>query len=130
MADLTVYRHEYQMPAELADFDVAGYVKGALEWIDEVVGPEDTVALSASGGVDSTAVGFLLKEVLGDRLDLLGLSKALREALWQELAGLLDPNLDYSDRNQGLLTAIEDRESARKQILYQRGDLLVRLGQE
>jgi GMP synthase (glutamine-hydrolysing) len=68
MADLTVYRHEYQMPAELADFDVAGYVKGALEWIDGVVGPEDKVALSASGGVDSTAVGFLLKEVLGDRL--------------------------------------------------------------
>ena len=70
------------------------------------------------------------ESILGDRLDLLGLSKALREALWQELASLLDPNLDYSDRNQGLLASIEAQESARKQILYQRGDLLVRRGQE
>jgi len=68
MADLTVYRHDYAMPEELADFDVADYVEGALAWIDGVVGPADKVALSASGGVDSTAVGFLLKEALGDRL--------------------------------------------------------------
>ena len=55
MADLTVYRHDYAMPEELADFDVADYVEGALAWIDGVVGPADKVALSASGGVDSTA---------------------------------------------------------------------------
>jgi GMP synthase PP-ATPase subunit len=68
MADLTVSRYDYAMPAELADFDVADYVEGALAWIDGAVGAADRVALSASGGVDSTTVAFLLKEVLGDRL--------------------------------------------------------------
>lgn len=68
MAELTVYRFEYSMPEELVDFDVTDYVAKSLEWIDGVVGPNDKVALSASGGVDSTTVGFLLKEVLGERL--------------------------------------------------------------
>jgi GMP synthase (glutamine-hydrolysing) len=81
MADLTVHRFDYPMPEELADFDVADYVARALEWIDGVVGPDDKVALSASGGVDSTTVGFLLKEVLGDRLYPFFIDDGLRRLL-------------------------------------------------
>jgi len=68
MADLTVHRFDYAMPGDLAGFEVKGYVEGALRWVDGLVGEGEKVALSASGGVDSTTVAFLLKEVLGERL--------------------------------------------------------------
>jgi GMP synthase PP-ATPase subunit len=68
MADLTVHRFDYAMPAALAAFDVRDFLAGARAWVEQTVGPAEKVALSASGGVDSTTVAFLLKEVLGDRL--------------------------------------------------------------
>ena len=101
MADLTVHRYDYAMPDELVDFDVASYVEGALEWIDGVDGPEDRVALSASGGVDSTTVGFLLKEVLGDRLHAFFIDDGLRRLIggreeWQVTAEIFGdfPNFE------------------------------------
>lgn len=68
MADVTVHRFDYAMPASLAAFDVQGFLAGARAWVEQTVGPTEKVALSASGGVDSTTVAFLLNEVLGDRL--------------------------------------------------------------
>ncbi len=68
MAQLEVHRYDYPLPAELGAFDVDHYLAGARQWVEATVGPSERVALSASGGVDSTAVAFLLKEVLGDRL--------------------------------------------------------------
>lgn len=68
MAQLEVHRYDYPLPQELRAFDVEHYLQCVLRWVDGVVGPAEKVALSASGGVDSTAVAFLLKEVLGDRL--------------------------------------------------------------
>lgn len=81
MADLTVFRYDHAMPEQLADFDVTDYLEGAREWIDRVVGPNDRVALSASGGVDSTTVAFLLKEVLGHRLYPFFIDDGLRRLL-------------------------------------------------
>ena len=68
MADLAVHRYDFAMPAALEAFDAKRYVDEARTWVDATVGPTERVALSASGGVDSTTVAFLLKEVLGDRL--------------------------------------------------------------
>ena len=68
MADLTVHRFDYSMPSALAAFDVEDFLARARAWVAGTVGPGERVALSASGGVDSTTVAFLLKEVLGDRL--------------------------------------------------------------
>jgi GMP synthase PP-ATPase subunit len=81
MADVTVHRFDCAMPAALADFDVKGYVAGARRWVDAVVGPVEKVALSASGGVDSTAVAFLLKEVLGKRLHPFFIDDGLRRLI-------------------------------------------------
>ena len=81
MADLTVHRFDHAMPAALADFDVTGYVEGARRWVDAIVGRDEKVALSASGGVDSTAVAFLLKEVLGDRLHPFFIDDGLRRLI-------------------------------------------------
>ena len=91
MAGLTVYRYDYAMPEQLAGFDVTGYVDGAREWVERMVGPTERVALSASGGVDSTTVAFLLKDVLGDRLYPFFIDDGLRRLLggreeWQVTA--------------------------------------------
>jgi len=93
MADVTVYRFDYAMPAKLPDFDVDDYVERALRWIDRVVGTTDRVALSASGGVDSTTVAFLLREVLGDRLHPFFIDDGLRRLIggreeWQVTADI------------------------------------------
>lgn len=81
MADLTVSRFDYEMPENLSDFDVKDYINGALKWIGDLVVPTEKVALSASGGVDSTTVAFLLKEVLGDRLHLFFIDDGLRRII-------------------------------------------------
>lgn len=81
MADLTVHRFPYQMPDALADFDPAPYVQEALKWVDGIVGSHETVALSASGGVDSTTLAFLLKEVLGKRLHLFFINDGFRRIM-------------------------------------------------
>ena len=101
MADLTVHRYDCAIPADLAAFDAKGYVNGALEWVDRVVGPAERVALSASGGVDSTTVAFLLKEVLGDRLYPFFIDDGLRRIIggreeWQVTAEIFSnfPNFE------------------------------------
>jgi len=81
MAQLDVHRFDYPVPERLADFDVADYVGRALSWVDGLVGPGETVALSASGGVDSTTVAFLLKEALGDRLVPFFIDDGLRRVI-------------------------------------------------
>ena len=81
MAQLTVHRFDYPMPERLGDCAVAAYVDRALGWVDGLVGPGEKVALSASGGVDSTAVAFLLKEALGDRLVPFFIDDGLRRVI-------------------------------------------------
>lgn len=81
MADLTVHRYDCAMPAALEAFDAKRYVEEACRWVDAAVGPTERVALSASGGVDSTTVAFLLKEVLGDRLHPFFIDDGLRRLI-------------------------------------------------
>jgi len=81
MADLTVHRFEYDMPEELSDFCPKSFVEAALKWVDGLVGAEEKVALSTSGGVDSTTVAFLLKEALGDRLHLFFIDDGVRRII-------------------------------------------------
>jgi putative nucleotidyltransferase with HDIG domain len=69
------------------------------------------------------------RRVLEERLELLDLSPVLREALLENLTDRLEPNIEYSAENQGLLSAIRNRASEKKRIVYQRGDLLVPRGQ-
>jgi GMP synthase PP-ATPase subunit len=125
MADLTVHRYDYAMPEGLADFDVANYVEGALEWIDGVVGPTDRVALSASGGVDSTTVGFLLKEVLGDRLHPFFIDDGLRRLIggreeWQVTAEIFSdfPNFEVIHTGELIVPWFEGRRTGSPTARY------------
>jgi len=81
MPDLTVYRYDFEVPKSLSDFNPKVFVDGALEWVAGLVEPNEKVALSESGGVDSTTVAFLLKEALGERLHLFFINDGFRRIL-------------------------------------------------
>ncbi|HNT36443.1 MAG TPA: hypothetical protein PKH07_15760 [bacterium] len=81
MAELTVHRFPFQMPNALADFDPAPFIEQSLKWVDSIVGSNEKVALSASGGVDSTTLAFLLKDVLGGRLRLFFINDGFRRIM-------------------------------------------------
>lgn len=110
MADLTVHRFDYKMPESLADFDVKHYVESALKWIKNLVMPNETVALSASGGVDSTTVAFLLKEALGERLHLFFIDDGVRRIIrgreeWEATAEIFRtfPNFEVIHTREQIL---------------------------
>ena len=101
MADVTVHRYKHEVPERLSDFDPSAFIDGATREIAGLVGPEERVALSASGGVDSTAVAFLLKEALGDRLHLFFIDDGLRRIIdgkeeWEATAKIFEgfPNFE------------------------------------
>ncbi|MGW8320353.1 MAG: HD family phosphohydrolase [Thermodesulfobacteriota bacterium] len=68
------------------------------------------------------------RRILGERLELLDLSPVLREALLMNLSNLIEPNIEYAAENQELLSAIRNRGSEKKRVVYRRGDLLVPRG--
>jgi len=98
MADVTVHRYDFAMPAALEAFDANRYVEEACKWVDAAVGPTERVALSASGGVDSTTVAFLLKEVLGDRLYPFFIDDGLRRLIDGRRSGRSRPRFSRASR--------------------------------
>jgi putative nucleotidyltransferase with HDIG domain len=70
-----------------------------------------------------------VRRILRERLELLDLSPVLREALLMNLDDMIEPNIEYAAENQELLSAIRNRGSEKKRVVYQRGDLLVPRGQ-
>ena len=58
--EIQTHRFEYATPADPADFNPADFVEKAVAWVKSLVKPGEKIALSASGGVDSTVAAFLL----------------------------------------------------------------------
>jgi hypothetical protein len=84
-------------------------------------------------GVSTRAVSEMnrlsgARRLLGERLELLDLSPGLRATLFRSLSGMLEPNVEYSAENPGLLERIRSQRSENKGIVYHRGDLLVARG--
>ncbi|MHC4664050.1 MAG: GMP synthase (glutamine-hydrolyzing) [Planctomycetota bacterium] len=67
-ADIQTHRFEYSTPENPADFDPADFVEKAVAWAKGLVKPGEKIALSASGGVDSTVAAFLLDRIAGKDL--------------------------------------------------------------
>lgn len=65
---IATHRFAYAVPENPADFDAADFVKEAVSWVKSLVKPGQTIALSASGGVDSTVAAFLLDRIVGKDL--------------------------------------------------------------
>ena len=65
---IQTYRFEYATPENPADFDPADFVEKAISWVKSLVKPGEKIALSASGGVDSTIAAFLLDRIVGKDL--------------------------------------------------------------
>ncbi|MFC1494027.1 hypothetical protein ACFL6W_01995 [Thermodesulfobacteriota bacterium] len=65
---IQTYRFEYATPDNPADFNPADFVEKAISWVKTLVKPGEKIALSASGGVDSTIAAFLLDRIVGKDL--------------------------------------------------------------
>ena len=65
---IQTHRFEYATPENPADFNPADFVEKAISWVKSLVKPGDKIALSASGGVDSTIAAFLLDRIVGKDL--------------------------------------------------------------
>jgi GMP synthase (glutamine-hydrolysing) len=65
---IRTHRFEYATPANPADFNPADFVEKAVPWVKSLVQPGEKIALSASGGVDSTVAAFLLDRIVGKNL--------------------------------------------------------------
>ncbi len=62
------HRFAYSIPGNPADFNPADFVEEAVRWVKGLVKPGEKIALSASGGVDSTVAAFLLDRIVGKDL--------------------------------------------------------------
>ncbi|TET33995.1 MAG: hypothetical protein E3J72_15495 [Planctomycetota bacterium] len=64
-SEIQTHRFEYSIPDNPADFDPADFTGKAVAWVKGLVEPGEKIALSASGGVDSTVAAFLLNRIIG-----------------------------------------------------------------
>ena len=62
---IQTHRFEYATPESPADFNPGDFVEKAISWVKRLVTPGEKIALSASGGVDSTIAAFLLDRIVG-----------------------------------------------------------------
>jgi len=65
---IQTHRFEYAIAENPADFNPADFVEKAVSWVKGLVKPGEKIALSASGGVDSTVAAFLLDRIVGNDL--------------------------------------------------------------
>jgi len=65
---IQTHRFQYATPENPADFNPADFVEKAISWVRSLVKSGEKIALSASGGVDSTIAGFLLDRIVGKDL--------------------------------------------------------------
>jgi len=66
--EIQTHRFQYPIPDNPADFDPADFTEKAIAWVKDLVEPGEKIALSASGGVDSTVAAFLLSRMVGAEL--------------------------------------------------------------
>jgi len=60
MTEIQTHRFEYPVPENFADFDPEDFIEKAGKWIQELIEEDEKVAISASGGVDSTVAAHLI----------------------------------------------------------------------
>jgi GMP synthase (glutamine-hydrolysing) len=65
--DMPVYRPDITVPKDFSDFNPPEVADSVCKWAERKAG-SGKVAMSVSGGVDSTVASFLFREVFGDRL--------------------------------------------------------------
>lgn len=105
------------------DWTMENYLEYIKPVIKEQVG-DDNVLLALSGGVDSSVVATLLREIIGDQLKCMYVDHGLMrkyetEEIEKEFIGRQKMNLkiiDASNEFLGLLEGVEDPEEKRKII--------------
>jgi GMP synthase (glutamine-hydrolysing) len=65
MTGIQTFRFDYSVPGSFSDFDPKDFIEKAEAWVKSLVKPGERIALSASGGVDSTVAAFLLDRIVG-----------------------------------------------------------------
>lgn len=77
----TLHRYEKNIPESFTDFNPKEFSDEVCEWVDQLVPRNAKVALSGSGGVDSTALAYTLHPVLGNRLHVYFIDDGLRRII-------------------------------------------------
>lgn len=119
-------RFEYATPENPADFDPADFVEKAIPWVKSLVKPGDKIALSASGGVDSTIAAFLLDRIVGSDLHAFFIEDGCRRLIngkpegevTREIFSRLDFTvLEVRDEILPPLVGLSDGEEKRKTFI-------------
>ena len=103
---IQTHRFEYATPENPADFNPADFVEKAISWVKSLVKPGEKIALSASGGVDSTVAAFLLDRIVGKDLHAFFIEDGCRRLINNEPEGEVTREI-FSKLN---FTVLEVRE--------------------
>jgi GMP synthase (glutamine-hydrolysing) len=125
--EIQTHRFEYPIPDNPADFDPADYTEKAIAWVKGLVEPGEKVALSASGGVDSTVAAFLLNRIIGADLHPFFIEDGCRRLIGGKPEGEVTrkifsdlPNFSVLEVKQDILpplVGLSDGEEKRKTFI-------------
>jgi GMP synthase (glutamine-hydrolysing) len=123
---IQTHRFEYPTPENPADFNPADFVEKAIPWVKNLVKPGEKIALSASGGVDSTVAAFLLDRIVGKDLHAFfiedGCRRLINENPEGEVTREIFSNLNFTvlevrDEILPPLLGLSDGEEKRKTFI-------------
>lgn len=123
---IQTHRFEYATPDNPADFNPADFVEKAISWVKTLVKPGEKIALSASGGVDSTIAAFLLDRIVGKDLHAFFIEDGCRRLIDNKTEGEVTREifsklnfmiLEVKDEILPPLVGLSDGEEKRKTFI-------------
>jgi len=104
---IQTHRFGYATPGDPAAFEPADFVEKAIAWVKNLVKPGEKIALSASGGVDSTVAAFLLDRIVGKDLHTFFIEDGCRRLIHNRPEGEVTREI-FSELNFTVLEVMDE----------------------